>query len=381
MKILLVANSGWYLYNFRSTLINDIKQKGFDLKIISPADRYSEILIKQKNSHVQWNLSRKSINPLKEFKSLLDLIIIYRKLKPDLIHHFTIKACIYGTIAAKFSNTKKVINSITGLGHIFVGKKLSTKILKAFLLPIYKLVFNAKRSNMIFQNEDDLNDFINFKLTNKESSCLIKGSGIDIKKFSNSNVNHLENFHSPVRLLFPSRLIIEKGIIELIDACKSLWSQNYNFELYIAGETNDDNRSVINKKVLADIENNPRIKSLGHVKDMKSLFENIDIVILPSWREGLSRSLIEAAAMRKAIITSDVTGCSQIIDHGINGILVPVNDSNGLILAIKLLIHNPELSRKFGERIREKVLRKFTAKIINKETLEFYEIINSKSIS
>ena len=381
MKILLVANSGWYLYNFRSTLIKEIKSKGHDLKIISPSDQYSEILIKQKNYHVQWDLSRKSINPLKEFKSILNLIIIYRKLKPDLIHHFTIKACIYGTIAAKFSNTKKVVNSITGLGHIFVGKKLKTKILKFFLLPLYRLVFNAKRSNMIFQNEDDLNEFIKSKLTNKESTCLIKGSGIDIKKFSNSNGKHLGHFHSPVRLLFPSRLIIEKGIMELLEACKFLWSENYNFELYIAGEPKDDNRSVISKEVFEEIKNNKKIKSLGHVKDMKSLFENIDIVILPSWREGLSRSLIEAAAMRKAIITSDVTGCSQIIDHGINGILVPVNDINGLILAIKLLIHNPELSRKFGERIREKVLRKFTANIINKETLKFYEIINSKSIS
>ncbi len=381
MKILLVANSGWYLYNFRSTLIKDIKSKGHDLRIISPSDQYSEILIKQKNYHVNWDLSRKSINPLKEFKSILNLIIIYRKLKPDLIHHFTIKACFYGTIAAKFSNTKKVVNSITGLGHIFVGKKLTTKILKFFLLPLYRLVFNAKRSNMIFQNEDDLNEFIKSKLTNKESTCLIKGSGIDIKKFSNSNEKHLGHFHSPVRLLFPSRLIIEKGIIELLEACKCLWSDNYNFELYIAGEPKDDNRSVISKEVFEEIKNNKKIKSLGHVKDMKSLFENIDIVILPSWREGLSRSLIEAAAMKKTIITSNVTGCSQIIDHGINGILVPVNDINGLILAIKLLIHNPELSRKFGEKIREKVLNKFSANIINKQTLEFYETINSNSIS
>ena len=381
MKILLVANSGWYLYNFRSTLIRDIKNKGFDLGIITPGDKYSEILIKQNYSHVQWGLSRKSINPLKELKSLIELITIYRKLKPDLVHHFTIKACIYGTIAAKFSNTNKVINSITGLGHIFVGRKISTKILKVFLLPIYRMVFNTKRSNMIFQNEDDLNIFIDLKLTNKESSCLIKGSGIDEKKFSTSNTESLDYFHSPVRLLFPSRLIIEKGIIELLDACKSLWSQNYNFDLYIAGEPNDSNRSVISKKVLEDILNNERIKSLGHVKDMKSLFENIDIVILPSWREGLSRSLIEAAAMRKAIITTDTSGCSQIVDHGLNGILVPVNDTNGLILAIKLLINNPELSRKFGERISEKVLNKFTANIINKETLDFYQKISTKSIS
>ena len=234
---------------------------------------------------------------------------------------------------------------------------------------------------MIFQNEDDLNEFINFKLTNKESSRLIKGSGIDIKKFSNSNKEILVNYHSPIRLLFPSRLIIEKGIIELLDACKNLWDQNYNFDLYIAGEPNDANRSVISKKVLEDIKNNKRIKSLGHVKNMKALFERMDIVILPSWREGLSKSLIEAAAMRKAIITTDVSGCSQIIDHGINGILVPVNDRKGLLLAIKLLIHNPELSRKYGEKIREKVLNKFTSNIINKETLEFYKMINSKSIS
>ena len=371
-KLALVANSSWYLYNFRLNLMEDIKNSGFDLEVISPKDDYTKLLLDEDFAHREWKLSRKSINPLKEIKSILHLIRLYKEIKPDIVHHFTIKSCLYGTIAAKASNTKFVINSITGLGHVFVGKKLSTRLLRKSLMPFYRIIFNARRSKIIFQNEDDLGEFIKLKLTNENSSFLIRGSGVDTKKFNPSRHNSQIEFNNPIKILFPSRLILEKGIMELIEACELLWQERFNFNLLIAGSTNDSNRSSIDKATLKSIKNNKRINCLGHVRDMKSLYEEVDIVVLPSWREGLSRSLIEAAAMEKPIITTNVTGCSQIIDHGVNGLLVPIHCPQSLMLAMKFLFNNPLLSKKFGISVRKKIIKNFNTNLINSKTLELY---------
>ena len=153
-KIALIANSGWYIYNFRLDLIKDIRDAGYYLEIITPLDDYVKIIRNDNYNHTEWKLWRKSINPVKEIRSIINLIKIYRKIKPDIVHHFTIKSCLYGTIAAKFSNVKNVVNAITGLGHVFVGRNLTTKILKKALLPIYRIIFRSRRSNIIFQNDD-----------------------------------------------------------------------------------------------------------------------------------------------------------------------------------------------------------------------------------
>ncbi len=371
-KIVLVANSGWYIYNFRLDLIKDIKDAGYDLNIITPFDDYVKIIRNENYNHKEWKLSRKSINPIKEIKSIIDLIKIYKEIKPDIVHHFTIKSCLYGTIAAKISNVNNVVNAITGLGHVFVGRNITTKILRKALLPIYRIIFRSRRSNIIFQNEDDLQEFVKLKITKKKSSHLIQGSGVDTEKFSPSKKNIKISYNYPIKVLFPSRLIIEKGIIELIDACELLWQENFDFDLVIAGETNDSNRSSISEDKLEYIKNNKRIYCLGHVKDMKSLYEEVDIVVLPSWREGLSRALIEAASMEKPIITTNATGCTQIVDHGINGLLTPIRSAESLMLALKFLFNNPLLSRKFGINIRKKIIKNFRTSLINQSTLDFY---------
>ena len=150
-KIVFVANSGWYIHNFRSNLIEKIISENYELVLVTPLDNYVQELIKEGYQHVEWKLSRKSINPLSEIKSLINLILILKNLKPDLVHNFTIKACLYGTLAAKLSGIKYVINAITGLGHLFVGKKISTKVLRIFLIPIYRIILSARRSNIVFK--------------------------------------------------------------------------------------------------------------------------------------------------------------------------------------------------------------------------------------
>ena len=176
-----------------------------------------------------------------------------------------------------------------------------------------------------------------------------------------------------MKLLFPARIIKEKGIIELINACNDLWNSNYKFTLNIAGTVDKQNRSYLKNKYFHYIHKNPNIIFLGKCKNMREIYKNMDIVVLPSWREGLSKSLLESAAMSLPIITTNVPGCNDIISNEHSGLLVPVRNEEKLKSAIKKYLHNPALGIKYGEIARQVVSEKFTVEIINKKILKIYE--------
>tara|TARA_Y100001968_G_C19400890_1_gene740957 strand:- start:573 stop:1652 length:1080 start_codon:yes stop_codon:yes gene_type:complete len=353
-------------------LIEELILNEYDVALIAPIDDYTE-LIKRKNIRVlPWMVSRNSINPLKELIAVIDLIIIYKRERPSLVHHFTIKACLYGTIAAKIAGVYKVVNAITGLGHVFLGNKKRNRILRQILRPIYRAVFMARRGRVVFQNADDQERLIKLGITDNSRSRLIRGSGVDINYFCVKNDN-AGIYQIPLRILFPSRIIKEKGIEELLQACQMLWVQGKKIELFIAGEIDDGNRSTLNQSELEAIKAEHRIHCLGHVQDMRTQYENSDLVVLPSWREGLSRSLIEAASMERPIITTDVPGCRDVIDHGKSGILVPLKDAKSIALAIDLLMGNPDLARSFGKSARKKVVEEFQVSFVNETTIQQYK--------
>ncbi len=380
-NVLLVANTSWYLYNFRFPLIKELKDKGYNVSIVAPHDNYTSHLQNEGIIVHDWEVSRNSINPLLEIKALIDLIRIYRHIKPDLVHHFTIKACLYGTIAAKFSRIYRVINAITGLGHVFLGTRMRNKLLRRFLKPVYKAVFMARRSTVVFQNAEDQEKLIDLGITKGGKAKIIRGSGVDINHFKPSiSKSTLQRFSYPLKILFPSRLIKQKGVTEVLQACKALWDKGFEFDLLIAGDVDLGNRSSLSSKELKEIQNHPRINCLGHVEDMRKIYEKSDLVVLPSWREGLSRALIEAAAMEKPIITTDVPGCKDVVDHGSSGLLVPLRDSRSLMLSICLLMQNPELAFKFGKAARKKVLAEFEVSLVNQRTLEQYENLLKKPL-
>ena len=240
--------------------------------------------------------------------------------------------------------------------------------------PLYRILFKSKRSYIIFQNFEDKKYLTKIGLTNNKKSFLIKGSGINIDHFKTSKTKK-DSFQSPIKLLFPSRIIKEKGICEVLKAFNSLIRRGEKIELIIAGDIDNGNKSSLNNKELSLLRNDPNIKLLGHVDEMREVYENSDIIILPSWREGLSRSLIEAAAMQKPIITSNVPGCREIIDHGYSGLIIPAKDSKSLELAILLLIRNQNLAFYFAKNTRRKVIKEFEVNLINEETIKHYEYL------
>ena len=375
-KIIIIANSSWYIYNFRLALLFEIR-KNHDLALIAPRDKYTAILEDKGFPFYEWKLNRNSINIFAEIKSILSLSLKFRNLQPDLIHNFTIKPIIYGTIAAKINNTKNIVNAITGLGNLFLDKKFSTKFLRIVLKPILVLILNNEKVHLIFQNLDDKYFFENLGIRKSNSNEVIPGSGVDMNHFK-SKVKANSYFNDPIKLLFPSRIIKEKGIQELIIAHRKLCEKGFLIKLLIAGEIDYGNRSHIDDNIKNYMINNNNIYLLGHIDDIKSLYEEVDIVVLPSWREGLSRSIIEAGAMSKPIITTNVPGCKEIVENGINGILVPPKDPKSLENAIESLIKNSYKASILGKNIRKKIKVNFEVGYINKLTLLKYKrIFNS----
>ena len=377
-KVLIVANCTWYLYNFRRELLNDLNDIGYNLILLSPFDEYylkiSKFFIKQENLF----LVRGSENPFIELISLLNIFLAYLKYKPDLVHHFTIKPCIYGGTIARLLGVKNIINHITGLGPSFYSSRKKINFLNSLLKPIYKYAFSNHENNTlnIFHNNSDKNTFIDKGITSEKLSITIGGSGVDENHFKRKS---LQKINKDINILFPARIIKEKGVIELIKACQELWKEKFKFKLNIAGEIDKQNKSHINNSTYKNLIKNPNIIFLGKSNDMAEIYKKMDIVVLPSWREGLSKSLLEAASMSLPIITTNVPGCNDIIKHEYSGILVESRNEKELKIAIKKYLVNPNLAINYGKIARKTITKRFTIKKINSQIIKiYYELLNNK---
>ena len=370
--ILIIANCTWYLYNFRSELLEELHKKGHNLILLSTKDKYAKYIKKYFIKVNKLFLVRGSENLILEFFTIVNIFFCFLKYKPNLVHNFTIKPSIYGGIVGRCFGTKKILNHITGLGPSFFSQSKKRNFLNKVLNPIYKFAFNNTNTINIFHNQADRNTFIKFGLANIQNSEIIQGSGVDTNYFK---INQTKNkFNKNIQILFPARIIKEKGIMELINACKKLWNSNYKFILNIAGEIDFQNKSYLNKKYFDEIIKNKNINFIGKSNNMLEVYKKMDIVVLPSWREGLSKSLLEASAMNLPIITTNVPGCNDIIINNYSGLLISVKDENNLKNAIKKFLDNQDLAISCGINARKIVKKKFQTNIINGQILNLYNI-------
>ena len=375
--VIILANCTWYLYNFRLDLLKELKKKGFKLILVSTLDKYYNYISEYFVETNKLFLIRGSENLFFELITIFNIFYCYLKYKPKLVHHFTIKPAIYGSLIARFICIKNVINHITGLGPSFYSNRFKIKFFNNLLKPIYKYAFNNKKSICIFHNSNDRDTFIDQGLISPKNTTIIKGSGVEKDHFNNKKLK--DSFNNKIQILFPGRIIREKGIVELIDACNELWQEEYKFTLNIAGEIDKHNKSSLQEKNLKKIIINKNINVIGKSENMYDIYQSMDIVVLPSWREGLSKSLLEAASMSLPIITTDVPGCNDVIIHKYSGILVPARDKNALKNAIKDYLKNPSYALKYGRNARKYVIQNFTVQKINQEIIKLYKNFLNKN--
>jgi glycosyltransferase involved in cell wall biosynthesis len=263
---------------------------------------------------------------------------------------------------------RRVINGITGLGHVFLEKSA----LLPWVTLAYRLALGGKNRRVIFQNEDDLDYFKKLGLMGSDSAVLIKSSGVDLKRFSPVSSREFDAQTIPT-VLFAGRLLREKGVYDLIDAAQSLRARGVRVQFDIAGEGDPGNPSTLSAEDIQRIEETQVVRFLGKVDRIEDRIAACDLVVLPSYREGVPRILLEAAAMGKAIVATDVPGCNDVVKDGESGLLVPVRNFQALADAIETLVNNSELRQKMGQEGRKRVIREFDDQVVAQKTWEVYQ--------
>ena len=371
-KILLISNSFWYFYNFRYDLIQTLLKNNYEIYLVAPYDKYINKFKNKGINCINWYVKSHSTNPLKELFTLVQLVKIIKSIDAKIVANFTIKASLYGTIACRFLKFKNIHNFFTGRGHIHINKDIFNKFLVKITNFIYYISLKETNIKCIFQNEQDMEYYIRKKIINSKNIYLIQGSGIDTDYFKNKREKEKSSKKYKTRLLFASRLTKEKGVEELIDAFDILSKKKINFELLLAGIIDKNNKSCISDEYIRKISKAKNLNYLGHVDNIKSLLDSIDILVLPSWREGFSRILLEAGSMETGLISYDVPGCNKIIQHLKTGLLVKPHDIKSLSLSIEKMINNDELRLKLGKNARTYIIKNYNCKKINNLIIEMF---------
>jgi len=360
-KIAISINTSWNIYNFRLGLIKALQKEGFEVYAIAPKDDYSDKLESLRVKHIDIFMNNKGTNPVEDIKTIWEYYKIYKQIKPDVALHYTIKPNIYGTIGAKLAGVK-VINNISGLGTVFLNDSISSKIARN----LYKVALQFS-NKVFFQNPSDKELFIQKKLVEENKTDLLPGSGIDTGKFKPLEKEKSDKF----KFLFIARLVRDKGIIEYIEAAQEILKDYKNVEFQVLGAFYPGNPTAITKEQIDEWIKNGIITYLGVSDNVSEIIKNSDCVVLPSYREGLSRVLLEAASMAKPIITTDTPGCRDVVEDGINGFLCKVKDSKDLADKMEKMLNLSEEERiKMGKAGREKIIKEFDEKIVIEKYLK-----------
>jgi glycosyltransferase involved in cell wall biosynthesis len=365
-KILLNANTDWYLYNFRLSLIKQLTADGVEVVVVSPQGRYVERLRAEGLHHVTWEVGRQTLSPWKEFPALLALLNIYRRERPDLVHHFTIKPVIYGSIAGRLARVPAMVNSITGRGYVFLGEDRLARFLRPIVLGLYRLSFSHPNQAVTFENQADLSYFINARLIKNNQALLVDGAGVDVDHF----IPLPEPGGTPVVVL-AARLLWDKGVGDLVDAARIL-KNRVPVRVALVGEPDPGNPSTISEDIIHSWVEEGVVEWWGWQEDMCSVYERCHIVVLPSYYEGVPRALLEAAACARPIVATDIPGCRDLVHEGVNGFLVPTHNPEALASALEKLIRDRSLRQRMGAAGRELTVNQFSHKQVNEAFIGVY---------
>jgi glycosyltransferase involved in cell wall biosynthesis len=373
MKIGIVINTSWNVYNFRSGLIQSFLKSNHEVVAIAPEDGFAVKLQDLGCKFVAVDVDSKGSNPVKDATLIWKLYQIYRREKLDVVLHYTIKPNIYGSIAAKMLGIP-CINNVTGLGTVFIRQNLTAKIAHH----LYRWAFQFPET-VFFQNEDDRKLFLEKGLVRPEITDVLPGSGVDLARFRPSEFKKNKTF----TFLVISRVLYDKGILEYIDAIRLLRAQGIDAKFQLLGKIETERGLGVPRKQIDGWVAEGLIEYLGTVNDVIPVIQRADCVILPSYREGTPRTLLEAASLGKPIIATDVPGCRDTVEHGFNGFLCKVKDPQDLADKMKQIMHLGDTTlRQMGTNSRQLAVERFDQNIvINKYQRALYSLIGAPELA
>jgi glycosyltransferase involved in cell wall biosynthesis len=374
MKILLLCSDDVSFWRNRLGLACEAKKCGFDVVVMSPISNRRAEIEKEGIRVIPWNLSRKSLNPLRELRSLLEVVRVYRQERPDVVQHEALKAVVHGGVAARFIGTIPSVNIICGLGSIFTRATVKMKILRGILIRVLAIVFKVENLRLIVMNDDNRATLLNEHVLKADQVSVVPGVGVHPARFT----AHSEPVGRPIVLL-PSRMIWEKGVGEFVAAAQALREKGTSARFVLVGSPDPDNPGCISKEQLDLWERSGVVEWWRERSDMPAVYAKSTLVCLPSYYgEGLPNVLTEAGASGRAVVTTDVPGCRQAVSHEVNGLLVPARDAKALAVAIERLLNDTELRRRLAWKGRERALNEFSHATIVGVMLEIYRGVLGK---
>ena len=366
-NILIVSNTSWYLYNFRLGLIKLLLEQGYEVFTLAPEDEFSEKLKQTRCHHICLKMDSKGLNPISDLMMKRRLSKLYGEISPNLILHYTIKPVIYGSLAAAKLGIP-FINNVTGLGTAFIKTNWLTWLVKG----LYRLSQkNADR--VLFQNADDRELFVSERLIPENvPQEVIPGTGIDTDYFSPQPYPESNS----ITFLLIARMLWDKGVGEFVEAGRQIKSEFNDVRFQLLGFLDVSNRTAISREQMQVWMDEGVIEYLGATDDVRPYIREAHCVVLPSYREGLPRTLLEAAAIGRPIIATDVTGCREVVDHGVNGYLCKERDTNDVTEKMKDMIKlSIDERREMGLRGRKKMEQNFDERIIVKKIISRIESV------
>lgn len=366
MNIVISANTSWNIVNFRKGLIKALQRQGYDVVIAAPADKYSSSLQAIGCRYIELEMDNAGTSPFRDMVLLWRYWRILRREKPLAFVGFTIKPNVYGSISANL-NGVPVINNISGLGTAFVRGGLLLRIAKM----LYRVAL-ARSKMVFFQNDDDRMLFVNERLVQEEQTGLVPGSGIDLVRFTPSP--RLRARSDAIVFLLVARLLWDKGVGEFIEAARIVRRKVPGVRFQLLGFLGVENRTAVSRQHVDQWVDEGLVEYLGSTDDVRPFLSASDCVVLPSYREGTPRSLLEAAAMGKPLIATDVPGCREVVAHTVNGLLCKVKDSDDLAIKMIEFAVMDDVSRdRMGMESRKKIELQFSETIVIEKYMQQIE--------
>lgn len=361
-KLLFFVTEDWYFCSHRLALAVAAREAGFGVVVVTRVREHGEVIRRVGLDLIPFEISRRGLNPFWELGALTRLTALYRREKPDLVHHVAMKPVLYGTLAARVAGVPHIVNALAGMGWLFTSANLMARLIK----PLVRLAFRflLRQTSVIVQNPDDAALVAGMGLGRTR---LIRGSGVDTELF----LPGIEPTGTPLVML-PARMLWDKGVGEFVEAARLLKARGVVACFALVGEPDPENPASVSEAQLAAWHAETAVEWWGQRTNMPQVFARAHIVCLPSYREGLPKALLEAAACGRPIVTTNVPGCREIVRDGDNGLLVPVCDAPALAEALARLIADPDMRRRMGERGRALVVGEFSQERVIVETLAVY---------
>ena len=371
-RLLFLVTEDWYFVSHRLELAIAARQAGYDVAVASRVDQHGQRITEAGLKLYPVPFNRGGLNPLEEMRTLAEIGHIYRQEKPDIVHHVALKPVIYGSLVAKWLGIGGIVNALGGLGFVFSSTTARARLLRSLIRPILKSVLGGRRNLLIVQNRGNRDQLVRDGMVELAATRLIRGAGVDPGAYRQVTVES----DNPLVIL-PARLLREKGVCEFVEAARLLRRRGVKARFALVGKPDPANPASLTQPELDRWESEGVVELWGWRDDMPEVFSSAQIVCLPSYHEGLPKSLLEAAASSCAIVASDIPGCRELVTPGETGWLAPVRDARGLAAALEQAIERPDLRARFGAAARRRVELDFSVALLAEQTIALYRELES----